>query len=98
MIRAAFLPGCVAFLALTAAAAAQPRVPGSGGISFRPLVQPQLIAPAPAPTRFPLTYSDQVAQSLGLRDGNMNLVQPGASPYAPSVSFNGSMLRLRWRP
>jgi hypothetical protein len=46
-----------------------------------------------------MTYTEQVAKRLGLGSGGVAL-SPGdqANPYAPSVSFNGSMLRLKWRP
>jgi hypothetical protein len=53
------------------------------------------------PAPYPMTYSEQVAISLGVRDGGLALnpmPDRKANPYAPSVSFNGSMLRLKWRP
>jgi hypothetical protein len=100
MLRASLLIGCFAFLALTVTAAAEERIPGSGGISFKPLIRPQpdLITPAP-PSPYPMTYSEQVAQSLGVRDGGLDLVRSDHStPFAPSVSLTGSMVRLQWRP
>ena len=101
MLRAGLLIGCFAFLAMTVTAAAEQRTPGSGGISFKPLVRPEpdLTRPVAAPSPYPMNYSEQVAQSLGLRDGGLDLVRSDHStPYAPSVSFNGSMLKLQWRP
>jgi hypothetical protein len=47
-----------------------------------------------------MTYAEQVAKRLGLGEGGVSLTGPRdrAHPHAPSVSFNGSMLRLKWRP
>jgi hypothetical protein len=100
MVRAGFLAGCFAFLALTGTAAAEQRAPGSGGLVLKPLVQPHSLQAAPsAPaTRYSTTYSEQVAQRLGVGQGGLELAQPGNGLYAPSISFNGSMLRLQWRP
>jgi hypothetical protein len=100
MLRASLLIGCFAFLALTVTAAAEQRTPGSGGISFKPLVRPQLDLTTPAPpSPYPMTYSEQVAQSLGVRDGGLDLVRSShATPYSPNVSLTGGMLRLQWRP
>jgi hypothetical protein len=100
MLRASLLIGCFAFLAMTVTAAAEQRTPGSGGISFKPLVRPEpdLTTPAP-PSPYAMTYAEQVAQRLGVGEGGLNLVRSDhATPYAPSVSFNGSMLKLQWRP
>jgi hypothetical protein len=101
MVRTGLFAGCFAFLALAGTALAADRVPGSGGIIFKPLVQPQATIQAPmAPSPYPMNYSEQVAQSLGVRDGGLDLVRPAdhSGSYTPSVSFNGSMLRLQWRP
>lgn len=100
MIRRGILAGCLALLALAGTASANDRVPGSGDITFKPLVQ-QTAIPAPAQlSPYPMTYSEQVAQSLGVRDGGLDLVRPAdrSNSYAPSVSFTGTMLRLQWRP
>jgi hypothetical protein len=100
MLRASLLIGCFAFLAMTVTAAAEQRSPGGGGISFKPLVRPGLDMTTPAPpSRYPMNYSEQVAQSLGLRDGGVDLVRSDhPTTYAPNVSFNGSMVKLQWRP
>jgi hypothetical protein len=47
-----------------------------------------------------MTYAEQVAKRLGLGEGGVSLTGPRdrANSHAPSVSFNGSMLRLKWRP
>jgi hypothetical protein len=48
-----------------------------------------------------MNYSEQVARRLGVSDGGLELLPspgPKGSPYAPSVSFNGSMVRLKWKP
>jgi len=75
------------------------QAPG-GGLILKPLVvqrQPQASGP---PTPYPMTYVDQVAKRLGLGEGGVSLTGPRdrANSHAPSVSFNGSMLRLKWRP
>jgi len=100
MVRAGFLAGCFAFLALSGTASAEQRAPGSGGLVLKPLVQPRslMAEPSAAATRYPMTYSEQVAQRLGVRRDGLELAQPGAGLYAPSISFNGTMLRLQWRP
>jgi len=97
MVRKAILAGCLALPALAGTAFANDRAPGGGGIVFKPLVQTQGAVPA-APSPYPMTYSEQVAQSLGVRDGGLDLVRPTGRSYAPSVSFTGTMLRLQWRP
>ncbi|MBV9548157.1 MAG: hypothetical protein JO256_00610 [Alphaproteobacteria bacterium] len=88
---------CFALLAFSTAALAEQRTPGSGGITFKPLVQPQSVMAQPAaPSPYPMTYSEQAAHSLGLRDGGVDLARP-SDRFAPSLNFNGSMLRLQWR-
>ena len=99
MVRSGILAGCLALLALAGTASANDRAPGSGGITFKPLVQTQAVIPAPAPSsRYAMTYSEQMAQSLGVRDGGLELARPADRSYAPSVSFTGTALRLQWRP
>jgi hypothetical protein len=49
------------------------------------------------------TYADEVARSLGVRDGHMDLFSTvPASSYVPSFSAgvdrDGAMLRMRWHP
>jgi hypothetical protein len=52
---------------------------------------------------YPMTYTDEVARSLGVKNGHMDFfsVQPGPS-YLPSISAgvdrDGAMLRMRWLP
>ena len=52
---------------------------------------------------YPMTYVDEAAQNLGVRDGHMDLfsTQPDLS-YLPSFSAGvdrgGAMFRLRWHP
>lgn len=64
---------------------------------------------APRPIRpdnsspYAMTYADEVAQSLGVRDGHMDLFSTApVSSYAPSFSAgvdkDGAMLRMRWHP
>lgn len=64
---------------------------------------------APKPVReqhlspYPMTYVDEAAQTLGVRDGHMDVfsTQPRSS-YMPSFSAGvdkgGAMFRLRWHP
>ena len=53
---------------------------------------------------YAMTYTDEVAQNLGVKDGHMDVfsTQPQASGYMPSISGgvggDGAMLRLRWHP
>jgi hypothetical protein len=103
MVRFGIVAASLALLALTVTAAAEQRTLGGGGYTLKPLVQPISTMPAPQPPASPyaMNYSQQVAQSLGVRDGGLALnptPDHKANPYAPSVSFNGSMLRLKWRP
>jgi hypothetical protein len=64
---------------------------------------------APRPVRqdnqspYAMTYTDEVAQSLGVKDGHMDLFSTvPASSYLPSFSAGvdrgGAMLRLKWHP
>lgn len=101
MLRFGLFAASFALLALTVSAAAQQRTLGGGGYILKPLVVPSSAAAQAPPPPYPMTYSEQVAISLGVRDGGLPLnpvPDRDANPYAPSVSFNGSMLRLRWRP
>jgi len=80
------------------------RVPGGGGLPALPDVQQQMqrrmmTSPRPA-APYPMTYAEQVAQSLGIRDGGVSLYDARDSardPYTPSVSLGGTTIRLRWR-
>ena len=102
MVRFGLFAASFALLALTVTAAAERRVPGGGGYILKPLVMPLTASAPKAPAApYPMTYSEQVAISLGVRDGGLALnpmPDRQTNPYAPSVSFNGNMLRMRWRP
>jgi hypothetical protein len=64
---------------------------------------------APKPVReqtrspYPMTYTDEVARSLGVENGHMDVfsTQP-VSSYMPSFSAGvdkgGAMFRLKWHP
>ena len=64
---------------------------------------------APKPVReennspYPMTYTDEVARSLGVKDGHVDVfsTQP-VSGYMPSFSAGvdqgGAMFRLKWHP
>lgn len=96
MVRAAILAAIL--VSGTIPAAAGP-VPGSGGIIIKPLIVQRPPEATAAPSPYPMTYTEQVARRLGLGSGGVDLTpRDQANPYAPSVSFNGSMLRLKWRP
>ena len=102
MMRLGTFTIAIASLCLLAAPAlAADRVPGGGGLL--PLPNPQLQMQRQMNTArvehgpYPMTYSEQVAQSLGVRNGRVDLIAPQTStPYAPSLSVGGGMLRLRW--
>jgi len=100
MVRAGLIAGSFALLALAAPALAEQRGPGGGGYSLKPLVTPASVAPAPpASSPYAMNYSEQVAKSLKVEDGGVGLLpRQEDNPYSPSLSFNGSMLRLKWRP
>jgi hypothetical protein len=52
---------------------------------------------------YPMTYTDEVARSLGVKDGHVDVfsTQP-VSSYMPSFSAGvdrgGAMFRLKWHP
>ena len=80
------------------------RIPGSGGLADLPDPQLQMqrkLRTAPKPVSpYPMNYAEQVASSLGLRDGGVALYdapQTARESYVPSVSLGGTMIRLRWR-
>jgi hypothetical protein len=55
------------------------------------------------PSPYAMTYADEVAQSLGVKNGHMDLFSTvPASGYAPSFSAgvdkDGAMLQLKWHP
>ena len=96
MVRAALL---AVILTLGAVPALAGPTPGSGGIVIRPLLLQRPPETTAAPSPYPMTYTEQVARRLGLGAGGVDLTpREQSNPYAPSVSFNGSMLRLKWRP
>jgi len=93
--------GLIAALLVAGTSAVAGPVPGSGGLPpQRPMVFPTSLMPPPKPlpNRYPMTYSESVARSLGVEDGRVNLAPAPTNPYIPSLSVDGGMLRLRWRP
>lgn len=51
---------------------------------------------------YAMNYTDQMAQSLGIRDGRWEVFDPGSNhPLMPSlkggIDSGGPMLRLQWR-
>ena len=98
-----FLIAIAALTILAAPAGAAGRLPGDGGLMVRPnpeIERQRRMAAEPERSPYARTYSEQIAQSLGLRDGGISLYesrQSARNPYAPSVSLGGTMIRLRWR-
>jgi hypothetical protein len=95
------LPAAAAAILLAGTSAWAGPVPGSGGLlPAKPLVMPQslLPPPKPQPNRYPMTFSENVARSLGVEEGRLNLSTAPRNPYMPRLSVDGGMLRLRWRP
>jgi len=75
------------------------------------LASPMRFPGAPKPyyddpkTPYPMSYSDEVAQQLGVRDGHMDVFSSAPAennPLVPVVSGglggDGAMLRLQWHP
>jgi hypothetical protein len=98
-----FLIALAALTILATPAGAAGRVPGGGGLPARPNPELELqrrMAPEPVKSPYAMTYSEQVAQSLGLRRDGVSLYEAredARNSYAPSISLGGTMLRLRWR-
>ncbi len=66
---------------------------------------PKPVYDAPRPSPYAMTYVEEAAQSLGVRNGRMDVfsTQPSSSSsYLPSISGgvggDGAMLKLRWHP
>jgi hypothetical protein len=53
---------------------------------------------------YPMNYTDEAAQTLGFRDGHLDVFStaPANNPFVPVLSGGfsggGAMLRLQWRP
>ena len=98
-----FLIALAALAILTTPAGAAGRLPGDGGLMLRPnpeIERQRRMMAEPERSPYPRTYAEQIAQSLGLRDGGISLYdsrQTSRNPSAPSVSLGGTMIRLRWR-
>jgi hypothetical protein len=66
---------------------------------------PKPVYDDPRPAPYAMTYAEEAAQFLGVRNGRMDVfsTQPSSSSsYMPSISGgvggDGAMLRLRWHP
>ena len=82
-------------------------VPGNDPLAS-PLAYPG--APKPPPPEeqkapYAMRYSDEAAQTLGVRDGHMDVFSsksPSRNDLMPTISGglggDGAMLRLQWRP
>src|SRR4051812_26224012 len=84
-----------------------PRVPGSNPLAS-PLSYPGAPKPA-APEQqkqpYAMNYTDEAAQTLGVRDGHMDVFSTKPVAHGglmPTISGGlggeGAMLRLQWRP
>jgi hypothetical protein len=89
---------------------------GTAALAMSPSDNSHLVTPlhypgAPKPVHddpqspYPMNYSEEVAQSLGVRNGHMDVFssRPAANdPLMPVVSGglggDGAMLKLQWRP
>jgi hypothetical protein len=84
-----------------------PRVPGANSLAA-PLSYPgapKPAAPEQAKQPYAMNYTDEAAQTLGVRDGRMDVfsTRPASrSGLMPTISGGlggeGAMLRLQWRP
>ena len=59
----------------------------------------------PKPPAFAMRYTDEAAQTLGFRDGHMDVFSsrpvdnnPLVPVFSGGLSGGGAMLRLQWRP
>jgi hypothetical protein len=107
-MRRIILAGLAAVLLGTPAQAAR-RVPNESHLSSLPQYQypgaPKLVYDDPAPQPYAMTYTDSVAQALGVKNGRMDVFSTApksSSSYMPSFSGglggDGAMLRLKWHP
>jgi hypothetical protein len=97
----------VALLAVSLSPAMARRTYVDGAVSASPMDYPG----APKPPRdnpaspYPMNYSDEAAQAIGVRDGHMDVfsTKPAENrSYLPSFSGglgrDGAMLKLQWHP
>jgi|SRR6185437_10940302 len=83
------------------------RVPGNDPLAS-PLAYPgapKRPAPEERDQPYALRYSDEAAQTLGLRDGHMDLFSSKPAPnnglmpsFSGGLGSEGAMIRLQWRP
>jgi hypothetical protein len=97
-LRAVFFGGPFLLLAVTINANAQIR----SGI---PAVTPLPPSPPTIPsTPYPMTYSDEAARMLGLKNGHLDVftVKPKKNTILPELSGgvgrDGAMVKLQWHP
>lgn len=98
MPRSALIAIGFAVLLTALPAMAEDRHPGSGGLPAPPRQLPPAAQKLTAPD--PANYSAQMAQSLGVRNGRIELTSPDSRhAYVPGISLGGgSILSLQWRP
>jgi len=91
-----------AALSLMGTSAKAMRVPFQDHLSLQYPGAP-ISAPEEAKSPYPMTYADEVARSLGVKDGHLDVIstQP-VSGYMPAFSAGvdrgGAMLRFKWHP
>ncbi len=78
------------------------RVPFQDSLSLQYPGAPQPVREEPA-SPYAMTYTDEVARSLGVQNGHMDLFSTApSSGFMPSFSAGvdqgGAMLRLKWHP
>ncbi len=91
-------------LTLCGTAALASPLPGDSHLGSPYLGQPKPVSDEQK-SPYPMNYADEAAQTLGVRDGHMDLfsTQPSRNnPFIPTVSGglggDGAMLRLQWHP
>ena len=91
-----------AALSLMGTSAQAARVPFQDHLSLQYPGAP-ILAPEQPKSPYPMTYTDEVARSLGVKDGHLDVIstQP-VSGYMPAFSAGvdrgGAMLRFKWHP
>lgn len=78
------------------------RVPFQDHLSLQYPGAPKPVREEPA-SPYAMTYTDEVARSLGVQDGHMDFFSTkpssGLMPsFSAGVDQGGAMLRLKWRP
>ena len=94
----------IGLVGLATATALAASVPDTGRIQMPPYPgAPKPVAETPPP--YPMSYIDEAAQTLGVKNGRLDLFSSHPAEnnvFMPvisgSVSSKGAMLRLQWHP